>query len=103
MVEKHYKDFCLERENLSNIIKLGKDKKINNISIELKTLLEALSVVLDRKNKKEEEAYKEIIKDINNPINNLKLAKKVITVLPTNNFNINEKIIFKLRDLLKDI
>jgi len=45
--------------------------------------------------------YKEIIKDINTSSGNAKILKKISNILSESYFNVSEKIMLKVRELVK--
>ena len=58
-------------------------------------------MVINKKIKKDEEMYKEIIKDINTSSGNAKILKKISNILSESYFNVSEKIMLKVRELVK--
>ena len=66
-------------------------------------MLEALAIVLEKKVKKEDDIYREVIKDITTPLSNVKVAKKISALIPSNHCNLPEKMIYKLKEGLKEV
>ncbi len=71
------------------------------VNVALRILFEALGVLVEKVVKPDEELYKEVIKDLQ--LGAAKISKKIVSLCSTGHFNVPERVLSKVKELLAEI